>query len=103
MTTGQIVLLAYGAFMVLGGVMGLRAGSKVSLYAGGGSGALLLAAWGLSFVRLDAALWVGAVLAGLLSAVMARRLAASRKFMPAGMLLAASLIALTLLLREVLA
>jgi uncharacterized membrane protein (UPF0136 family) len=52
-STGPIVLLAYGAFMVLGGVMGQRAGSRVSLYAGVGSGLLLTVAWFVTRARIS--------------------------------------------------
>ena len=81
---GQGVLLAYAVLMVLGGVMGKRAGSKASLIAGVGSGVLLLVAWFVSMHHPVPGLVMGAVIAALLSATFGRRLAATRKLMPAG-------------------
>ena len=43
MGPAQLVLLIYAVLMILGGLMGTRAGSKASLYAGLGSGLALLA------------------------------------------------------------
>lgn len=73
--------------------MGFRAGSKVSLYAGAGSGVALLAAWGVTFVALAPGLWIGCVLAAILTGTFWRRLSATGKFMPSGMLLVVSLVA----------
>jgi uncharacterized membrane protein (UPF0136 family) len=92
------VLLVYGAFMILGGVMGARKGSRVSLYAGAGSGLLLLVAWFVTRTHLAAGLWLGVAVAALLCGVTGVRLARSGKFMPAGMLLAVSVVALVALL-----
>ena len=91
------ILLVYGILMIAGGVMGLRAGSKVSLAAGAGSGVVLLAAWLLARTHLLAGLWVGAVVALLLSVTFAVRAAKTRKLVPAGALLGVSLAALLLL------
>jgi uncharacterized membrane protein (UPF0136 family) len=98
MLSGTTVLLIYAVLMVVGGAMGMRAGSKASLIAGGSSGVLLLIAWGVTFVNLAAGLWAGAVIALLLTATFAGRLAKTRKFMPSGMLLAVSLIATIMLI-----
>jgi len=93
MATGQWVLLGYALFMMLGGVMGSRAGSKVSLYAGVGSGVALLAALGVTFRAMEPGLWIGCALAAILLLMFARRLAKTGKVMPSGMLLALSLVA----------
>jgi uncharacterized membrane protein (UPF0136 family) len=98
MLSGTTVLLIYAVLMVVGGAMGMRAGSKASLIAGGSSGVLLLIAWGVTFVNLAAGLWAGAVIALLLTATFAGRVAKTRKFMPSGMLLAVSLIATIMLI-----
>ena len=103
MSHGPTVLLVYGLLMLIGGAMGYRAGSKVSLYAGGGSGMLLLAAWAVTFVQPTVGLWAGLVISLLLCAVTGRRLAATRKLMPAGLLLVASVAAFVLLLMAVVA
>ena len=93
MLPGTTVLLVYAVLMVVGGAMGMRAGSKASLIAGASSGVLLMAAWGVTFVNVAAGLWMGAVIALLLTATFAKRFAKTKKFMPGGMLLAVSLIA----------
>ena len=94
---GQWILLGYALLMILGGLMGFRAGSKVSLYAGFGSGAALLVAYAVTFVALVDGLWVGCVLAAILAVTFGKRLSATGKFMPSGMLLIASLAAAVLL------
>jgi uncharacterized membrane protein (UPF0136 family) len=101
MSYGPIVLLVYGLLMLAGGVMGFRAGSKASLYAGGGSGVVLLAAWALTFRSPALGLWIGMLISLLLCVVTGGRLAATRKIMPAGMLLLASVVAFVLLLLAV--
>ncbi len=97
MVLGQWVLLVYAALMIAGGAMGSRAGSKVSLYAGLGSGVALLAALAASFAALAVGLWIGCALAAILALMFGKRLAGTGKFMPAGMLLLVSLGALVLL------
>lgn len=93
MHTGQLVLLVFGVFILFGGVMGYRAGSKASLIAGSASGALLIAAFLLSYSNLVAGLWVGTVVGLVLCVTTGMRLAKTGKFMPSGMLLAVSVIA----------
>lgn len=102
MLSGTTVLLIYAVLMVVGGAMGMRAGSKASLIAGGSSGVLLLIAWGVTFVNLGAGLWAGAVIALLLTFTFLGRMAKTRKLMPSGMLFALSLIAMVLLSRSAL-
>ena len=97
MVIGQWVLLVYAVFMVLGGLMGFRAGSKVSLYAGFGSGVALLAALGATYYAMGVGLWAGGVLAAILTLMFGQRLAKTGKFRPSGMLLVVSLAAVVLL------
>jgi len=97
MTLGTATLLVYGLLMIAGGAMGARAGSKVSLAAGGGSGLLLLIAWLLAYNGIGAGIWLGTAIAFLLSVTFGMRLKKSGKFMPAGMLLVVSIAALVLL------
>jgi len=98
MILGQIVLLVFATLMFAGGVMGFRsAGSKASLYSGAGSAVLLFLAWALSLSSPVAGLWLGAIVALLLCLTFALRLARTGKVMPAGMLLALSVLALILL------
>jgi len=101
MDTGPILLLIYGVLMLIGGYMGSRAGSKASLIAGGGSAVVLIGAWLLTFVHRGAGLWLGTLVTLLLCVTLGRRLAVTRKFMPAGMLLGISLIVLALLLQSI--
>ena len=93
MGTGQWVLAVYALLMFVGGVMGSRAGSRVSLYAGGASGFASLVALGVTFSNLQIGLWIGCALAVLLTLMFGKRLAATGKWMPSGMLLIMSLAA----------
>lgn len=97
MVMGQWVLLGYAALMMFGGLMGSRAGSKVSLYAGLGSGAALLVALGVTFYDMNFGLWCGCVIGAILTLTFGRRLAKTGKFMPPGMLMVVSLVAAVLL------
>ncbi len=97
MVMGQWVLVGYAVLMVFGGLMGFRAGSKVSLYAGAGSGVALLAVFGATYLALGPGLWVGCALAALLTLMFGQRLAKTGKFMPSGMLLVVSIAVAVLL------
>lgn len=97
MHLGQIVLLVYAVLMLVGGFMGYRAGSTVSLYAGVGSGIVLLVAWLVTRSQLDVGLWIGVVVTLLLCISFGMRLAKTGKFMPAGGLLVVSVVALLFL------
>jgi uncharacterized membrane protein (UPF0136 family) len=97
MSLGTTVLLIYGFLMLLGGVMGGRAGSKVSLWAGGASGVVLLVAFWLSRTGRPAGTWIGLITALALCVIFGVRLSQTRKLMPSAMLLAVSLVALGLL------
>ena len=101
MSLGPMVLLVYGILMLLGGFMGYRAGSSASLIAGSTSGVLLLVAWLITWSQMALGLWIGVVIAGLLSATFAIRLVKTKKVMPAGGLMAISLLALVLLVISV--
>ncbi|MCZ6794695.1 MAG: TMEM14 family protein [Planctomycetota bacterium] len=95
---GQVVLVVYAVFLVVGGVAGFKkAGSKPSLIAGVASAALLLVALGISYAAPAHGLWAGAGVSLLLVFVFGVRLAKTGKFMPSGMLLALSAVALGLL------
>ena len=97
MSFGPVVLLVFGILMVLGGLMGHRAGSKASLISGSLSGLVLLGAWFVSRDHLAVGLWIGVGVSALLSVVFGMRLAKTGKFMPAGGLLLVSVVALGLL------
>ena len=97
MNLGQIVLVVFGLLMLIGGFFGNRAGSKVSLYAGSGSAALLFVAVVVTVFDMRFGLGMGIVTAALLGVVFAVRFLKTRKVMPAGMMLIASIMALVLL------
>ncbi|MDH3627742.1 MAG: TMEM14 family protein [Acidobacteriota bacterium] len=80
-------LVALAVLMAIGGAIGFRAGSKVSLMAGFGSAAayLVCAWWAQSSPK--AAIIAGIVICGVLSAMFALRFVKTKKFMPSGMLL----------------
>ena len=97
-TLGLSVLIVYGVLLLVGGLMGRRAGSKVSLIAGGVSGVALLLAALVTTTNAGVGLWSGVAIGILLAVVFAGRTAQTRKLMPSGMLLVVSLVALVLLL-----
>ena len=101
MSLGPVVLLVFGIVMILGGLMGHRAGSKVSLISGSVSGLVLLGAWFISRDHMAAGLWIGVGVSALLSVVFGMRLAKTGKFMPTGGLLVVSVVALVLLVYSV--
>ena len=83
----HIILIIYGAFLILGGFLGFRKGSKVSLVAGVLSGILVfIGVWALGFAPQTAWAFL-ACLNALLSLSFISRLMKTRKFMPSGMLL----------------
>jgi uncharacterized membrane protein (UPF0136 family) len=85
--TTDIVLIVYGLFLILGGFLGFRKGSKISLIMGLGSGILVLVGvWLLTFTPKTA--WVFLTcLNALLCVSFISRLLKTRVFMPSGMLL----------------
>lgn len=89
-------MLIYGILLIFGGFMGYRAGSTVSLIAGGSFGALSIV-----FFILALTLWPYATLAELILSVlvmmaMARRAVTKGLVGPAGITMAFSLIVLVL-------
>jgi uncharacterized membrane protein (UPF0136 family) len=99
--TADIVLIAYGLFLILGGFLGFKKGSKISLIMGGSSGILvLLGAWILTFKPHAAWIFL-TCLNVLLSLSFISRLYKTRAFMPAGMLLLVTLAVLTFCLIHV--
>jgi|AGTN01.3.fsa_nt_gi Small integral membrane protein len=85
---GQYTLIVLAVLVIAGGVMGFKkAGSKASLISGAVSGALLALCFGLSFVQVGPALIGSLVLMVALDAVFAIRLAKTKKFMPAGLMI----------------
>jgi uncharacterized membrane protein (UPF0136 family) len=96
MPLAVVCILVYAGLMLAGGVIGYQvSGSKASLMAGATSAVLLAVAFGIAWrgATPAAGLWIASALALLLSVVFVIRLAKTRKFMPAGMLMALSLAA----------
>ncbi len=90
MSTDKIVLIAYALFLAAGGLMGFKAGSKVSLIMGLISGALVLLGVYLIGTTPRAGWALTVVVNGILVAVFIKRFLATGMFMPSGLLLLAS-------------
>ena len=98
MDLGRVVLAVYAVLMLVGGVMGYRAAkSSASLVAGVGSAVVLLVALFLSLRAPATGYWLGALTSLALCIVFTLRLAKTGKFMPSGMLLTVSFVALVLI------
>src|SRR5262245_15936920 len=94
---GWLILGSYAILLGVGGVFGyLKASSRPSLIAGLVSAAVALLALGWSIADRRG-FTLGAVLAAFMLAFFGVRFAHSRKFMPGGLLLAASTAVLVLL------
>ena len=89
----DIVIIIYGLLLLSGAYFGIKVGSRVSLIMGLISGAIVFL--GFSITKSNPALGfqILTAVSGLLCLVFAKRLCAKKKFMPAGMLLIASLVA----------
>ena len=98
MQLGLTVLWVYGVLMLVGGLMGARAGSRASLVAGTASGGVLLIAWFVARSNPAAGLWTGSAISLLLCLTFAIRVRKTGRLMPAGALLAVSLLACALLI-----
>ena len=91
MMIANIVLITYGLFLILGGFMGLKKGSKISLIMGLLSGIfVLVGVWLLTVTPKPA--WIFLSTLNILLAVsFISRLIKTRKIMPSGMLLLVTL------------
>jgi len=101
MSLGTIATLAYGILAIVGGIMGYaQAQSKASLLSGSISGLLLLVG---GVMQLQGQAW-GLILAAIVTAalviVFAIRLAKTRKFMPAGLMIIVGLLSLGLMMPQ---
>ena len=89
---GAISTLLYGLLSIGGGFMGYRqAGSKVSLISGSISGLLLLLSAALIFQGSLVGLRLAQIIVAVLIVVFLSRLLKTRKFMPAGLMIAAGI------------
>ena len=91
MSTEQMVMAAYALLLFVGGFMGMKAGSRVSLIMGIVSGSLVLVGVYLLGVTPKTGYIFLAVINALLSVVFIKRYLATKKIMPSGMLLVLSL------------
>lgn len=103
MTLASIAALAYGILAIVGGVLGyLQAQSKISLLAGCGCGALLLAS---ALVQSQGQAWGLMVAIGVTAILMIAftlRLVKTQKFMPAGLMLLLGLPVLGIMMGQLL-
>jgi uncharacterized membrane protein (UPF0136 family) len=90
----KILLIIYSCILFSGAYFGSKAGSKVSVYMGIISGALVLLSVYLINMNPKCGYWSAASISGLLSVVFMIRLAKTHMFMPAGMLLVTSAVIL---------
>jgi uncharacterized membrane protein (UPF0136 family) len=103
MNLGAISSFAYGILAIIGGIIGyIQATSKVSLISGTGFGLLLLLS---SFLQFQGQAW-GLILAVVVTSVLvvffAVRLAKTRKFMPAGLMIILGVVALAMMVNQIL-
>jgi uncharacterized membrane protein (UPF0136 family) len=98
---GAWVLVIYGAFMIVGGILGYvlpKKPSRISLISGVATGLLSLgAAWVASHDSALAGLAMGLVIALGIGVMMGLRALETRKFMPGGMIAALSGVVATIL------
>jgi uncharacterized membrane protein (UPF0136 family) len=95
MTFGTIAAIAYALLAIGGGIMGyIQVQSKVSLISGIGSGIILLAGGIAQMQGMTWGLPLSIAVTALLIAVFTMRWFKTRKFMPAGLMIAAGVVAL---------
>lgn len=98
MNVAAITSFVYAMLVLAGGWVGYKkAGSRQSLISGLLSGAVLLVAAALSLAGMPAGTKLAMVVAFVLAAFFSYRLAKGGKFMPAGLMVVASLAALAIL------
>jgi uncharacterized membrane protein (UPF0136 family) len=90
----QILMIIYSCILFSGAYFGLKAGSKISFYVGIVMGMLILASVYLTQKAPFYGFLCATVTSGFLSLVFFIRLIKTRKFMPAGILFAISMLVL---------
>ncbi len=101
MNLSVIAAIAYGVLTIVGGIIGyFQAHSQVSLLSGTISGLLLFAT---AYLQLQGNVW-GLILAIAVTAALviffALRLAKTRKFMPAGLMIILGMLSLAILVNQ---
>lgn len=97
----KLILLIYGILLIAGAFIGLKAGSKVSLIMGLVSGAVVLTGVYLIGTNPQLGFMVIASMALILTVTFFIRLMKTHKFMPSGMLLLLSAVALIVCVKEI--
>jgi uncharacterized membrane protein (UPF0136 family) len=104
MNLSIVAAICYGILAIIGGIIGyIQAASKVSLFSGGISGLLLIFA---AYCQIQGQTWgliLAAFITAILVAVFAFRLTKTRKFMPAGLMIIAGMLALAVMVSEIFA
>ena len=90
----RLLLSLYGFLLLTGAFLGWKAGSRISLIMGLLTGVLVLFGVYYAGIRPVCGYGLAALTSGLLIIVFTQRLFKTHNFMPSGMLLLASLIAL---------
>ncbi|GAX42967.1 hypothetical protein NIES4075_39730 [Tolypothrix sp. NIES-4075] len=104
MNLGIIASLCYGFLAMVGGIIGyILSTSNVSLLSGCISGVLLLFAAYLQFKGIIWGLILAALVTAVLVVVFALRLAKTRKFMPAGLMLFFGVLTLAVMVNQLMA
>lgn len=103
MNSSIIAALTYGILAIIGGIIGyIKANSQVSLFSGIISGLLLILA---AYLQIQGQAWA-LILAVLVTVSLviffALRLAKTRKFMPAGLMVILGMLALTFMVNQLL-
>ncbi len=100
---GRNSLLILSVFVLIGGFTGYaKAKSKASLIAGVMSSVLLAIAFAISLTNPVSGLMMGAVVTVLLDVIFAIRLAKTKAFMPAGLMLSLCVVTQVIIARELL-
>ncbi len=98
MSLGVIAAIAYGLFAIMGGIVGYtKAKSKISLFAGCGTGILLILGGIVQIQGLTWGLIFSIVMSVFLILTFTSRLLKTRKFMPSGLMIIAGFIALAMM------
>lgn len=101
MNLGFIAAIAYGILALIGGIIGyVQAKSKASLISGIISGLLLIISAVLQLQGQSLGLILAIVVTAVLVIVFTIRLAKTRKFMPAGLMIILGLVSLGLMLYQ---
>jgi uncharacterized membrane protein (UPF0136 family) len=104
MNLGIVIAFGYGILPLVGGIVGyIQAKSKVSLLSGSISGFLIIFA---AYSQLQGQTWgltLAAFVTGILVVFFAFRLARTRKFMPAGLMIIFGILTLVVIVNQIFA